>query len=486
MECDAGYYLREKPVQMNCAMIATTSPKPAAAAKSKREPLLPSRVLKADSPPTREPMDAYYDSARKEYLSKNTGNRWLAHNEAGFKRLLKSKGFRTHLSEAEKEAGETLSLADHEILRLQNERDVTYAAPLAGRDSGFYEENGQRFLVTEGPRWLLPVLGEWSVIRTILSALLASEEEPHGETQFQVLLGWLAVAVQSLYRKSRRPGQALVLAGPAGCGKSVIQNQIITPLLGGRSAKCAPYLQGRTDFNGELFGAEHLMLEDESAETCIRARLALASHVKQVCVNEVQPCHAKHRPIINLRPFWRLSISLNDEPERLLIIPPLASDIADKLHVLRCAPIHWPIPVDTSAGWQRLCDAVSRELPAFLHFLLEYKVAGALHSDRYGVRAWHHPALVKALEELAPEAHLAELIVTFLGARTEWTGTSSVLRMALQEDYQTGRDARDLLKWPNACGTYLGRLAEKPRPPLQVTEHRTATVRQWHIILEET
>lgn len=431
-------------------------------------------------------MDAYYDSARKEFLSKNTGGRWLAHNDSSFKRLLKSRCFRTRLSDAEKEAGEILSLADREILRLQNERDVSYAAPLAGRDSGFYEENGQRFLVTESPRLLTPAPGVWSVIEGMISSLVASDSERHGETQLDVLLGWLAVAVQSLYSKTRRPSQALVLAGPAGCGKSVLQNQIITPLLGGRSAKCAPYLQGRTDFNGELFAAEHLMLEDESAETCIRARLALASHIKKVCVNEVQPCHGKHRPIINLRPFWRLSISLNDEPERLLIIPPLAHDIADKLHILRCAPIQWPVPVDTSAGWQRLCDAVNAELPAFLHFLLEYRVPADLHSDRYGVRAWHHPALVSALEELAPEAHLAELIITFLGTRTEWTGTSTALRTALLDDGQTGRDARDLLKWQNACGTYLGRLAEKPRSPLRVMEQRTATLRQWRIVLVET
>jgi len=454
-------------------------------------PLLPSTALgvitaDADTSPALPTVDAYYDSARKEYLMRNSGGRWLSHSEAAFKRLLKAKGYSCKLTEDETRAGETVSNADRELLAIQDTRDVRFCGPLAGRPAGFYEENGERFLVTESPRLIIPAPGDWPLIRAVLTGLVAGPGEPEADTQWDSLLGWLAAAVQSLHRMRRRPGQALVLAGPAGCGKSVLQNHIITALLGGRGAKCAPYLQGKTTFNGELFGAEHLMLEDEHSDTSIRSRLALASNIKQICVNDVQPCHAKHRPIVNLSPFWRLSISLNDEPERLLIIPPLAADIADKIIILRCRPFVWPRKTSTMEQWAGFVAALREELPAFAEYLLSYQVPAALHSDRYGVAAWHHPELARALDEMAPEAHLSLLIARWLEPRSTWQGTADTLRAALLDDASTGRDARELLHWPNACGTYLGRLEAKPRPPLTVRQCRTADRRDWHLTLTQT
>ena len=184
----------------------------------------------------------------------------------------------------------------------------------------------------------------------------------------------------------------------------------------------------------------------------------------------------------NLRPFWRLSISLNDEPERLLIIPPLASDIADKLIILRCAQIAWPMPVSTSDEWSRFIAALRREMPAFVHYLLGHTVEPELRSDRYGVIAWHHPEVAKAIEEMSPEAHLALLVIRWLGTRSCWKGSSDDLRSELLKDFGAD-DARKLLSWQGACGTYLGRLAKNTRPPLKVLENRTAHKREWIITL---
>lgn len=455
-------------------------------------PLLPSEVLGVLPVGMAEagedaPLDAYYDSNRKEYLVQNSGGRWLSLGDAGFRRILRSKGYSATLSDAERAQNETLSEVEREILRLQDTRDVKFCGPLAGRRSGFYDENGARFLVTESPRLIEPSDGDWPLISGILAGLLAGSGEGHGETQLEVIIGWLASAAQSLYSGKRQPGQALVLAGPAACGKSVLQNEIITPLLGGRSAKCALYVQGKTNFNGELFGAKHLMLEDEQSETRIKSRLALAAHIKQICVNAIQPCHAKHRPIINLSPFWRLTISVNDEPERLLIIPPLARDVEDKLILLRCHPFQWPRPVGSTAQWAAFTSALRGEFPAFLNHLLNHSIKNTMHSDRYGIKAWHHPELVRAIEELSPEAHLALIISRwFPESSTVWTGTADELRTRLFAFHETDRDARELLNWPNACGTYIARLQARPRSPLTVIQRRSTERREWEIRLGQT
>lgn len=427
--------------------------------------------------------DAYYDSSKKEYVTKNAGGRWQSHTDAGIKRQLKSKGFRGTLTKDEKDAGILLTPVEGEMNRIVNEWDVFFCGTLAGRKDGFYDENGVRFLVTDPPKLLVPVAGDWPVIRVMVETLVAGLDETERATQLPILLGWLASAMQSLYSEQHRPGQALALAGPVGCGKSVFQNLLVTPLLGGRSAKCAPFLQGRTTFNGELFGSEHLMLEDESTDTNIKSRMALAGAIKQICVNVVQPCHGKHKQIVNLCPFWRLTISLNDEPERLLVIPPLDPDIADKIIILRCSPVAWPLPINSPSGWTELVRRIREELPHFLHYLLAYQVPAHLHSDRYGIIAWQHPELSRAISDLAPEARMAELIVLWLGHRTSWTGTADQLSALLCNHCTIERQAREILRWSGACSTYLGKLVRHPRPPLQVEAQRSNSLRQWNITL---
>lgn len=423
-------------------------------------------------------VDAYYDAERKEFLYRNSGQRWLSHSEASFKRLLRSKGFRKKPAD-----GESVSQVESIMIDTQDNRDVSFAAPLAGYESGFYEKNGVRVLVTESPRLIVPQQGAWPVINAFLRGLLSSASEPHAAAQFSVFVHWGAQAVKTLYTARFAPGQALAIAGPAGCGKSFLQNHIITPLLGGRGAKAAPYMQGKTPFNGDLFSAEHLILEDESSDTRIAARLALASNLKQICVNELQPCHRKHRTIINLIPWWRLTISLNDEPERLLVLPPLADDVRDKIILLRASRFPFPMPVRTLAERQAFRDTLTGELPHFVDFLLHAEAMPEWQDDRYGVKTWQHPDLVKALDELAPEQHLLELIKTWMvdAKLSKWEGTAYALRSHLMECETTRADARDLLKWQNACGSYLGKLALKM--PSRIKQHRSAESRDWKITL---
>ena len=119
----------------------------------------------------------------------------------------------------------------------------------------------------------------------------------------------------------------MALAGPAGCGKSLFQS-IITETLGGRVAKAARYMQGGTDFNGDLFEAEHLALEDEFMSARISDRLQLGASIKNFCVStRKQSCHRKNRQAVTLPAWWRVSITLNDDPEAMRVLPPLDDHI---------------------------------------------------------------------------------------------------------------------------------------------------------------
>src|SRR5262249_55665202 len=156
---------------------------------------------------------------------------------------------------------------------------VAYAGSLAGHRKGFYENGSHRILVKDSPLLIEPVPGRWPLFGGIIHNMLGADQQIY-------LFGWLKVALESLRSATPRVGQALTLAGPSDCGKSLLQN-IFTLMLGGRSAKPHRYMSGITPFNGELFEAEaeHLMIEDEEASTDIRARRNFGAKIKDITAN---------------------------------------------------------------------------------------------------------------------------------------------------------------------------------------------------------
>ena len=412
-----------------------------------------------------------------EPVIRNESGRWLSLADAQFKLRLRNRGISTRKAD-----DSLVSAGEQVMLQIQDYCDVHYSGALAGRKSGFYEENGVRLLVTNDPKLIAAVKGEWPMLGEFVTNLLGGENEPWANRQLNTLFGWLKIAIQALRLGQFQPGQALTFAGPVNCGKSLLQS-IITEILAGRSAKAALFLQGRTDFNSELFGAEHLVLEDEAASTSHQARAMLGSQIKAITVNRVHPCHGKRRDIVNLCPWWRLSISCNDRPDKLLILPPLSDDVSDKIILLRSSSFVMPMPTETSAEKEAFWEVLKSELPAFLWWLEHvFQIPEALKSSRFGIVEFHHPELLAALDELSPSHALEELIdqAKIWGAVNEsWEGSALELRAALLNDDRTRRDAEHLLNWTNAAGQYLGDLQKKS--PDRFESRKTSTRIIWTI-----
>jgi hypothetical protein len=320
------------------------------------------------------------------------------------------------------------------------------------------------------------VEGDWSTLHTVLAGMLGDEQLPY-------LMGWLKVAYEALRQRKRLPGQAMAFAGPRDCGKSLVQ-AVITLILGGRAARPYDFMTGSTPFNAHLFGAEHLMIEDEVPSTDLRSRRAFGAQLKSVTVNMEQQCHAKGQTPLMLRPFWRLTITLNDEPENLMVLPPIDESVHDKITLLRAQAQPMPMPTGTiderEAFWGRLVA----DIPGMLYHLQNWTIPEAMRSQRFGVTHYHHPDLLAGLAELAPEHRLLSLIDGYLfnGSPT-WSGTSEELERALTASASACRpEAARLFTFNTAAGTYLGRLAK--RYPLRVRSERSMTARTWVILKE--
>jgi hypothetical protein len=427
---------------------------------------------------------AFYDAGRKCYWVENARGGWIEVNEASLSKRLRRAGLRLKAAE-----GEYLSEVHAKLIEIQDHYDLAYAGPLAGHQSGLVEISGNRILVTSSPKLIEPQKGEWKMLSGIIDNLLIDGVYDQRDYVF----GWSKVSYEALRAGVLRPGQAMVLAGPKNCGKSLLQ-ALFTEILGGRCAKPYRYMSGSTPFNADLFGAEHLMIEDEHSSTDIRARRALGSHIKQLTVNQMQSCHDKGRRAITLNPFWRVSISVNDEPEAMMVLPPMSDaeqdSLSDKLFLLRARKAQMPMATDDyvqrTLFWQRLMG----ELPAFLYFLVNWQIPETLRDGRFGIKTWHHPKLLADLDALAPETRLLALIdeVVFgdsIGAyikvvnnREVWQGTAEQLEQVLfGSDFKV--EAQRLLTFSIATGTYLGRLASKR--PDRVKKNRSGDSRGWMI-----
>jgi len=240
-------------------------------------------------------------------------------------------------------------------------------------------------------------------------------------------------------------------------------------------------MTGATDFNAELFAAEHLMIEDECAGTDIRARRTFGAQLKSVTVNTVQKCHQKNRTALSLEPLWRVTITVNDEPENLMVLPPIDDSLEDKLILLRANRLPMPMPTASLEDRKAFEATLLAELPAFCAFLDGWQIPTELVSQRFGITHFHHPELLDAIDALAPETRLLQLIESNCFQKDRvWTGTAADLETELTaHGSASAYEARRLLSFTTACGTYLGRLASKK--PKQVVKERTANSRRWEL-----
>jgi energy-coupling factor transporter ATP-binding protein EcfA2 len=432
--------------------------------------------------------ESYYDTGRKEFLIKDTRDCWISLPETSFKRQLRKIG--VNQRPADKNG---ISEMDEVICRLQMAENVAWSGSLAGYKAGFYTVGSTRILVTTSPVIIEPVQGDWPLIRAVTEGLLSTED---GD-QLMTVYAWLKVAYGALAAGLKHPGQVLVLCGPHGCGKSLLQ-RLITVLLGGRVARPYQAMSGGTAFNSDLFGAEHLSVEDEQPSTDIRARRAFGAQIKNATVNVDQRLHGKNRDGIILQPFWRMTVSLNSESENVQILPPLEDSLSDKLILCRTNNCVMPMPTGTPELRRDFWNALMAEMPAFIHYLTIFEIPESRRSERFGIAHYHHPEIVRMLNEVAPEYRLLSLIDSkFFAVSASHGGhvispalafidrTAEEIESSLtSHESSLAFEARRLLSWNSACGTYLGRLAKTM--PDRVQSLRTAVSRKWRITAPPT
>ena len=410
----------------------------------------------------------YYDGARY-YL--DSGREFIPMDQRSVNRHLKQRGVQP-------------TEMDKILCEIQTDRFIHFAGPLAGKARGLHEMSGMKLLATVSPRIIQPKAGDWPTLKAVIGGLLKDDDA--GMRQVYTFMAWLKVARESLVSGKRRPGQALALAGPRGCGKSLLID-ITEAALGGRRANPYKYFSGRTNFNADLAGAELLAVDDEAGSTDFRSRMKFSASIKSCLFSGGVAIEGKHRNSFNFAPCWRMMVALNDEAEALLVLPPITEDVGDKITLFRCHKAPLPMPTFTMDQREEFFAALMAELPALLAFLETWPIPGDIQEDRCGVTYYHHPHILAALHQLSPEGQLVALIDTAAaagGISLPWQGTASELKAMLATCHTVARDTEKLLYTANSAGTYLARLEGKRVSRLTIRDGiqrwQVDSVEQWN------
>ena len=304
---------------------------------------------------------------------------------------------------------------------------LDYDGPLPGYRIGVHEERGSLLFSTSEPKVLegvppadaTPGVG-WETIYQLLQGLFVQSDNFVPLGHFMATLkqsrDCLRLALQG-YGDTRqvRSGQATVLCGPKACGKSFLMNHVISPLLGGRSQDAhKAFSSGSEGFNGELLGGEVWIVDDKEHASDIRTRRQFGASIKSMLYSGLVGFHAKHKTQITIRPFARLFILCNDQDDAVKVLPPLTTDIQDKIHLFRCGFTAPAMETKSNADWEAYGERIKSELPAFAGWLDQLKIADRFLDNRSGVACYQDPYVVNLLASQAPEHELAQLLVQAL------------------------------------------------------------------------
>lgn len=424
----------------------------------------------------------YFQPTKEKFWMTDSHGVFRPYGTESYRRHLQNHG----LSVKQGDDG-SLSEADAYIVRLQKEECLDAAGEFAGYRQGLHAANGLRFLASRECRLVKPSPGEWPVIKALLEGLYGTEQEPW-------LRAHLKYCLESLMEEQIDCGQAVITVGPPDCGKSLFLEQVIVPLLGGRSASAYKFLLRQKGFNAELQRAEVWRIDDEDPVNTYDTRRTLGGSIKKVCGSPNVPCEGKFKDVVELPLYKRLFICINDQDMDCL--PDLNASVVDKVLLFKAHKFDMPVGLPPLPGTkeerEKFRNVLAEELPHFAHCLLGWKVPDELRGRRYQVKPYANPELMESIKDTCPDEDLFHLVQTVLFRsksnlnRTDldidvpsvWRGSAAQLKdVLLSSDKE--KQLQFFCRSATALGTRLASLA-KARPDF-VSYERPDGARLWQI-----
>jgi hypothetical protein len=214
------------------------------------------------------------------------------------------------------------------------------------------------------------------------------------------------------------------------------------------------------------------MIEDEVAPVKAEKRTALGDAIKNAVAKESTSLHPKGDKAVTVRCVWAISITINEQPHTLRMLPLLDPSLMDKLILLRILKKPDVCPAaDDYEGFTKFAAKLRAELPGFAHFLMRYEVPAECRGTRSLVKCFRCPELMDVVNDGDDVGKLAWLIETSgilndADRAGEWCGTADDLETELRQ--RKSEYSARLFVGKHTCGYLLRSL--KSRFPTAIKE----------------
>ena len=398
---------------------------------------------------------------------------------------LRQAGFSTRVKK-----GKGISEVEAAVLAISNNNRIDEIAPVVFSPDRIVSYNSCRILNCANLQAVEPDTdgdpAKWPFIHQWPNQLFVDSSE---HTALDYFYSWLKRFHYAVLNRVQLQGQALLLVGPTGRGKSLLSNKIISGLVGGFS-DASDYLSGQTKFNKDLGKVASWVIDDTTSAASFQDQRRATELLKRAVANPRVEYMAKYADAMSVPWTGRVIMSLNMDANSLSVIPSLDTSNRDKLMALLISDKSTK-KFETN---QVLEAKIADELPYFAKFLQDWEVPeGVEDVGRFGVKSYIDPTIADAAYDNSSRSTISELVEYFSKRCREvypemgkWTGTLTEFQVLLH-DLNSGREvgsSRNLEFCRRGMITLeeAGRVNNKIRP---VTSQGQGNGKVWRIDLDE-
>jgi hypothetical protein len=284
-----------------------------------------------------------------------------------------------------------------------NHHRVDWVGELAGYPRGEHTINGAKILVPKGYKLIDPVKGDPSPVVHFMREFLLNRQDYLAHT-------WLLDRHTGLLHPEKyTPGQALIIGGEAGDGKTFFKRRIVRALLGGRGGDAIAYYVGDDSWNDDLAKLELHEIDDQGDARNFD-RYVFTNNLKKGIADPDMRIRTRYQSAVTIPLKIAIIVLFNTEARNYALLPEDTGDIRDKLIVLRSAKATFP------ANTSEFEKVIAQALPAYLYWLLhEFQVPAEIRTrERFRIVAYKDPGILEAIQETSPATLLGELLQQFV------------------------------------------------------------------------
>jgi hypothetical protein len=351
---------------------------------------------------------------------------------------LRQAGFSTRVKK-----GKGISEVESAVLVISNNNRIDEIAPVVFSPDRIVSYNSTRILNCATLEAVEPDSdgdpSKWPFLHKWLNQLFVDSSEYSALDYFYA---WMQRFYSAVLNKVPLQGQALLLVGPTGRGKSLLSNKVISDLVGG-FADASDYLSGQTKFNKDLGKVASWVIDDTTSAASFQDQRRATELLKRAVANPRVEYMAKYADALSIPWTGRVTMSLNMDANSLSVIPSLDTSNRDKLMALLISEKSTKkFPPNAEV------EAILRdELPFFGRFLLDWQMPeGVRDVGRFGVASYIDPTIADAAYDNSSRSSIAELVEFFSKRCREvypemetWSGTLTEFQVMIH-DLNNGRD----------------------------------------------